>query len=316
MGKKRFGIQASLIFVVVMSAFFFMFRRNDTVLYDTSRPKSVQIVVDGFPFEYSASKELSVGALLDGSGIDVAPGDGFFPSRETPLSPGMRIIVSRSKAVSVKIDGQNRMIDTNAKTIKDALRDGNVSLRDEDIVAPDRDVLLTRFMKVVITRVEIKEESVEKKIAYETITKNDDTLSWRKKITNTKGVTGIRTYQYRVSYHDGKEVSRKLLGSGVTKDPVSEVVVQGSFVKVGKAASGAGTWYSFTGKLAAASLSLPLGSYARVTNVENDKSVIVVINDRGPYGKGRIIDLDRVAFERISSAGAGIIAVKVEPVLN
>ncbi len=316
MGKKSAGMLVFLISVGTISALFFTFHRNSASFYDSSRPKSVEIVIDGFPFTYSTSKELSVGARLDSSGIDVAPGDIIFPPRETPLSSGMRIIVSRSKVVSVKLDGQNRMIDTSAKRIQDALRDGNVSLRDEDIVAPDRDVLLTRYMKVVITRVEIKEESVEKKIAYETITKNDDTLSWRKKITNTKGVNGNRTFQYRVSYHDGKEVSRKLLGSDITKDPITEVVVQGSFVKVGKASSGAGTWYSFTGKLAAASLSLPLGSYARVTNVENDKSVIVVINDRGPYGKGRIIDLDRVAFEQISSVGAGIIAVKVEPVLN
>jgi rare lipoprotein A len=77
-----------------------------------------------------------------------------------------------------------------------------------------------------------------------------------------------------------------------------------------------GTWYSYTGKRAAASLSLPLGSYARVTNPANGKSVIVVINDRGPYGKGRIIDLDKVAFEEIASLGAGVIDVKVEPVLN
>ena len=141
-------------------------------------------------------------------------------------------------------------------------------------------------------------------------------MSWRKKITRQKGENGVRTYHYRVSYHDGKEVARKLLGSEVTKDPIPEVIVQGTFVKVGKAVQGMGTWYSYTGKLAAASLSLPLGSYARVTNSDNGKSVIVVINDRGPYGKGRIIDLDRVAFEQIASIGAGVIGVKVEPVLN
>ena len=98
--------------------------------------------------------------------------------------------------------------------------------------------------------------------------------------------------------------------------PVNEIRTQGTYVQVGKSSTGAGTWYAFTGTLAAASPWLPLGSYARVTNPDNGKQVIVEINDRGPFGKGRIIDLDKVAFEKISSLGAGIINVKVEPITN
>ena len=59
-----------------------------------------------------------------------------------------------------------------------------------------------------------------------------------------------------------------------------------------------------------------MGSYAKVTNTANGKSVIVQINDRGPFGPGRIIDLDKVAFAKIASIGAGVIGVKVEEVLN
>lgn len=87
-------------------------------------------------------------------------------------------------------------------------------------------------------------------------------------------------------------------------------------MKVGKTHTGLGTWYAFTGTLAAASPWLPMGSYARVVNTANGKSVIVKINDRGPFGKNRIIDLDKVAFEEIASIGAGVIEVKVEEVTN
>jgi rare lipoprotein A len=59
-----------------------------------------------------------------------------------------------------------------------------------------------------------------------------------------------------------------------------------------------------------------MGSYARVTNKANGKSVIVQINDRGPFGENRIIDLDKVAFAKIASLGAGVIDVKVEEVMN
>lgn len=47
--------------------------------------------------------------------------------------------------------------------------------------------------------------------------------------------------------------------------------------------------------LTAAHKSLPFGSKVRVTNVENDKSVVVKINDRGPFKQGRVIDLSKKA---------------------
>jgi len=53
-----------------------------------------------------------------------------------------------------------------------------------------------------------------------------------------------------------------------------------------------------------------------VTNTDNGKAVIVVINDRGPFGNGRIIDLDKVAFEQIADIGAGVANVKVEAIIN
>jgi rare lipoprotein A len=51
-----------------------------------------------------------------------------------------------------------------------------------------------------------------------------------------------------------------------------------------------------------------------VTNVQNGKSVIAKVNDRGPYVQGRIIDLSRSAFSSIASMSAGVITVKVEVV--
>ena len=64
--------------------------------------------------------------------------------------------------------------------------------------------------------------------------------------------------------------------------------------------------------LTAASRTLPLGSKARVTNLENDKSVEVTINDRGPYVGGRIIDLSRAAARVLDMIKAGIANVRVE----
>jgi rare lipoprotein A len=64
--------------------------------------------------------------------------------------------------------------------------------------------------------------------------------------------------------------------------------------------------------MTAAHPTLPIPSYAKVTNVKNGKSVIVRINDRGPFHSNRIIDLSYAAAHRIGIASAGSGMVEVE----
>ena len=62
----------------------------------------------------------------------------------------------------------------------------------------------------------------------------------------------------------------------------------------------------------AAHKTLPLNSYAVVTNMSNQRKVIVRINDRGPFSKGRIIDLSHAAAKEIGIIGSGMGMVKIE----
>jgi len=62
----------------------------------------------------------------------------------------------------------------------------------------------------------------------------------------------------------------------------------------------------------AAHRTLPFGTMVRVTNLTNNKSVIVRINDRGPYAKGRIIDLSQAAADSLDFKHSGWANVKVE----
>jgi rare lipoprotein A len=90
---------------------------------------------------------------------------------------------------------------------------------------------------------------------------------------------------------------------------------------------GKAAWYDFVGKktasgeildkvtATAAHRSLPLASYARVTNLDNSRSVIVKINDRGPYTRGRIIDLSPRAADALDMKRAGVAPVVIEPLV-
>lgn len=65
-------------------------------------------------------------------------------------------------------------------------------------------------------------------------------------------------------------------------------------------------------RMTAAHPTLPLPSFARVTNLKNGRSLIVRVNDRGPYAHGRIIDLSRKSAELLQMKRAGTTKVRVE----
>lgn len=65
----------------------------------------------------------------------------------------------------------------------------------------------------------------------------------------------------------------------------------------------------------AAHLTLPFHTMLKVTNVDNGKTVIVRVNDRGPFITGRVIDLSKAAFQEIGYLGSGVLKVEYE-ILN
>jgi len=91
-----------------------------------------------------------------------------------------------------------------------------------------------------------------------------------------------------------------------------------------KGQTGRASWYDLEAKtasgeamdsqaLTAAHPSLPFGSKVTVANLDNGRSVVVRINDRGPFSKGRIIDVSRAAAEQLGMIGAGVARVSVSP---
>lgn len=96
--------------------------------------------------------------------------------------------------------------------------------------------------------------------------------------------------------------------------------------KVGSNTEGIASWYGdkYHGrrtasgekydmrKYTAAHKELPFGTIVQITNLENKKSVNVRINDRGPFIKGREIDLSKKSFETIAPISKGVIPVKIK----
>jgi peptidoglycan lytic transglycosylase len=112
--------------------------------------------------------------------------------------------------------------------------------------------------------------------------------------------------------------------------PVSSVqarpVVRPQVVKTKPYQIGTASWYgeTFQGKptasgepyemydMTAAHLKLPMGSYVKVTNLRNGKSVVVRVNDRGPVVPGRIIDLSYGAAQALQFKRRGLQRVRLD----
>jgi rare lipoprotein A len=89
-----------------------------------------------------------------------------------------------------------------------------------------------------------------------------------------------------------------------------------------RAQSGRASWYSMTSRtasgercnpnaLTAAHRTLPFGTRVKVENIGNGRSVVVRINDRGPYARGRIIDLTKAAARQLGILGSGTAHVRL-----
>lgn len=276
----------------------------------------VTLSLNGLILPGEARNGETVGNFLDREHISFGENDLVIPAVRESVVPGMEITLIHAKHFVITGKDVDKSGITLMPTVERLLAEQRIFLNENDLSTPRPDMPLSGDTEVNIIRVDISEYSVKKPIDFEVIEKEDSALSWRKTIVEQKGEPGVREYTYRILSHDGKEVERKLVSVEVTKEPTLEKRTQGTLVKVGKTHTGLGTWYAFTGTLAAASPWLPMGSYARVVNTANGKSVIVKINDRGPFGKNRIIDLDKVAFEKIASVGAGVIEVRVEEITN
>ena len=310
--KKKISILLLFFAIIAVLHFFWPFgKRKFAVL----PPFSVAVADSGNYFSTMTSAA-TISDFFKEKKIALGEKDFIFPAPDTKIFPGTQIVLRRAIPIVIAADGKNIQLATTGRTVSDALSEANVSLSPVDKIAPDPSQTLSANLKIVVTRINIAEIAVDEDIPFQVVQKEDNTVLWKHNAVTQKGVNGTREKKYRVTYTDGKETNRVLIGTAVTQAPISEIDSIGTKIIVGKTQSGDATWYVNGDDLTCASLTFSQGKYLRVTNRANGKSVIVQVNDSGPYGKGRVIDLNKKAFQKIGDIGAGIINVKVEEILN
>jgi uncharacterized protein YabE (DUF348 family) len=290
----------------------------DTALHEGSdikiyRAKPITILLNGKQREVIVTS-LTVEDVLREIALRRSMRDYVGASRSARVYPGMTIEYRQAVALTVVHDDKTERIITNAPTVRKMLSELGVVLGAKDKVRPGLDVYPSQGMTVKVLRVGERKETTERIIPSATQTKQMKSIEYGRTRTVQVGRPGLRVYRYLSTYVDGVRVKRKLLKVELVRKPVPTIVGIGAGFpscpcNKGTEEGGA-SWFGAEG-LTAAHKTLPKGTVVKVTNVANGKSVNVVIRDRGPYVKGRIIDLSTHAFKRLAPLGTGVIRVKI-----
>lgn len=144
------------------------------------------------------------------------------------LEDGMTINLVSSIQVTVKVDGKTEKVSTYAETVKDFLDQQKITLDNDDEVSPKPEKKIKNGTKIVVKRVEYKEETVKESISYITKeTKSSSLKAGQKKVTQ-EGQNGEKEVTYKIKYVDGKEESRETVKEKVIKEAVNKLVTVGT----------------------------------------------------------------------------------------
>ena len=224
--------------------------------------------------------------------------------------------------VQTVVSGEVHDVLTNADTAGDLLSAMGIEPDANDRVRPSLSTplhpgLVLRYDRVsVVTRIEAV------MIPYDVQTRFLASMVPGTVKVMQEGRDGAGRATYRVTMVNGAPTERILIGRWIERAPVPELRRSGPASMYGgstevpgtfeHAQTGQASWYDppWSG-LTAAHPSLPFGTHVTVTDLSTGRSVIVVINDRGPFGAGRVIDLSPEAFQALLPLGAGILRVQL-----
>ena len=236
------------------------------------------------------------------TGTEFAEAYAFAPSVGTSSAVVARVVVT----------GKVHDVLTNATTAGELLSAMGINPDADDRVLPSLRTPLHPGATVRFDRVRVLTRRVHRSIPPTTRTTYVNDLSPGHVRWIRSGVPGVSIAIYRIRVVNGRAVHRLLLHRRVARAAVpGEREIGRATATAGDSQVGEASWYDAPGTgFTAAHPSLPFGTHVTVTNLATGESVVVVINDRGPFG-GRIIDLSPEAFSALAPLGAGVMQVRL-----
>jgi uncharacterized protein YabE (DUF348 family) len=224
--------------------------------------------------------------------------------------------------VRAVVTGKVHDVSTNAETTGALLTAMGIQPDADDRVVPPPSTPLHDGMTVRYDRVSTTTHLTDRPIRIPVDTQYTSTLTPGHVVVLQHGSAGMERAAVSVTMVNGRVVARRVVSRSVLSPPAPEYrlsapysMTDGVLAEPGTGATtqtGQASWYDPPwGGLTAAHPWLPFGTHVTVTDLDTGRSVTVVIDDRGPFGPGRIIDLSPEAFSALQPLGHGILHVSL-----
>ncbi len=297
------------------------------------RPPPATALADGMTVVVSAAPGLpadAVWATVDPRGVGVwvveRPDEGLFgkAAAESGAATTVPVAVGQLPVVSVQavVSGKVHDVLTNASSAGELLSAMGIQSDADDRVAPSPSTPLQDGDVLRFDRVDVVTQTVTAPIPSGVrTTYSEDLVPGVVRVVDG-GSDGLREDTLKLTLVNGIEVERQRIATDVIERATAETRVSGPYSMHGGTTSepgtgatsqtGQATWYDPPWRgLTAAHPWLPFGTYVTVSDVGSGRSVTVVVDDRGPFSPGRIIDLSPEAFGRLAPLGRGVLRVEL-----
>ncbi len=199
--------------------------------------REVTFTVDGKP-QTIWTTATTVNQAVDALGIDT-DGAELSTSRSSSIGrQGLDVDIATEKKIKISVAGKKRTVTTTATTVGEALADAKIKVDADDKLSVAKGATLVDGAKFSYTRVDVSKVTKKQRVAFGTVRKDSATLTKGVTKIDKAGVSGTRVLTYKVVRHNGKLISKKRVGSTITKKAVAQIVVVGTKApKVAKSTS-------------------------------------------------------------------------------
>lgn len=197
--------------------------------------KTVVINVDGKEQSFVTYKG-TIKDVLQENEIIVNEKDKVQPNLNEKLSDNDKIIIKKAVEVELVTMDKTIKIKTAENTIEEmmgieqeVLKEQGIEFREGvDEISPSLDTKISKDLKIQLVKVEVVNEVATEAIDFDVITQEDENLDINVEEIVQDGAIGEKEITYEVIKKDGKEISRDIISSRVTKEPINKIVAEGT----------------------------------------------------------------------------------------
>lgn len=273
----------------------------------------VHLSVDGQVFDTRTAQKTVGDALIDLSSryaLEIKDVDEVNIERSEFVTDNMNIEVLRSIPIQVSADGKKFDAYLAPRTVADALKKLGITLGPEDKISLSLEHMLEPNDQLNLVRVSRRIETISSEIPFQTVAQSADYPVGLPDRLVSRGSNGLQEQTVELTFEDGKEVDRRILGQRVVKAPTNQVVSRGTQTTISRG----GNTFSFKRAylMKASAYCIPGGKTA--TGASVSRGIIAVDPRVIPLGKS--VYVEGYGYARALDTGGSIQGNRIDLYMN